>query len=140
MQDAKAELDAQLAEVRVARHPPPTDDADVKFCHLARLQVREGLRESAAACTDGNGAALALITTFEGQSVVLRLDEHGVRIDGTTNDGAAPAVYDCVNSLLLNTSAGFVAHFNSSLARALARVAEERAQEEVVEEEKVPER
>ena len=87
-------------------------------------QVRTGLHSAAAATADGVGA-LASIVTLESQSVVLRMDPSGVRVEAADGEPAA-TVFDSVNSLLLNTSPGFVAHFNSSLAAALARVAQER--------------
>ena len=117
-----AELEAQLAEVRSG-----------------------GLTSAGTAerSTDGEDAASASITTLEGETMLLRMDLGGVRIterinpaDGDGGPSTPPTmVYDCVSSLLLNTSAGYKAHFNSSLFAALSKVAAEREAEEAAEEE-----
>ena len=117
-----AELAAQLAEVRSG-----------------------GLTSAGTAerSTDGEDAASASITTLEGETMLLRMDLGGVRIterinpaDGDGGPSTPPTmVYDCVSSLLLNTSAGYKAHFNSSLFAALSKVAAEREAEEAAEEE-----
>ena len=102
----QAELEAQLAEVRSGG------------------LVSAGTAERS---TDGEDAASASITTLEGETMLLRMDLGGVRIterinpaDGDGGPSTPPTmVYDCVSSLLLNTSAGYKAHFNSSLFAAL---------------------
>jgi hypothetical protein len=77
----------------------------------------------------GDGAT-ATIETLEERSVVIGLDGRGVRIvsadDGQPFDST---VFDSVNSLLLNTSAGFKGWFNASLASALSRAVEERREQ-----------
>ena len=118
----QAELEAQLAEVRSGG------------------LVSAGTAERS---TDGEDAASASITTLEGETMLLRMDLGGVRIterinpaDGDGGPSTPPTmVYDCVSSLLLNTSAGYKAHFNSSLFAALSKVAAEREAEEAAEEE-----
>ena len=65
--------------------------------------------------------------------MVLRLDAGGVRAEQTGDDTPPSAVYDSVNSFLLNNSAGFTAHFNATLAAALSKVAREREAEEASE-------
>lgn len=55
---------------------------------------------------------------------MIRLDSSGVRVL-TAPDQPAENTYDSVNSLLLNTSPGFVKHFNASLAASLKKAAEE---------------
>ena len=65
------------------------------------------------------------------------MDTGGVRIESVA-DGLAfnTTTYDCVNSLLLNNSAGFTAHFNSSLFAALEAAArQQREQPPMLEEE-----
>ena len=98
-------------------------------------QVTDGLTSwsEPERAEDGEGA-FATIVTLESHSMVLRMDIGGVRAV-PTGDGAAvsPTVYDSVSSFLLNNSSGFVAHFNSSLAAALGRVAQEREEEEAEE-------
>ena len=118
----QAKLEAQLAEVRSGG------------------LVSAGTAERS---TDGEDAASASITTLEGETMLLRMDLGGVRIterinpaDGDGGPSTPPTmVYDCVSSLLLNTSAGYKAHFNSSLFAALSKVAAEREAEEAAEEE-----
>ena len=96
-----------------------------------RAQVRPGLRS--ADVPDNlptSTSAAAALETLEGRALTVRMDEQGVRIESAADAQAFNATtYDCVNSLLLNNSVGFTAHFNSSLARALAiAVEEQRAQ------------
>lgn len=80
---------------------------------------------------EGASGALADVVTLEARKIILKLDDNGVRIDSAIDDEAiSPLSFDSVNSLLLNTSQGFVAHFNGSLAAALAQVVRERAAEE----------
>ena len=78
----------------------------------------------APAISAADGSAIANIQTLEMRELELRLDASGVRI------AAAPGQpdethYDSVNSLLLNTSPGFVKHFNASLAQSLQQAAQE---------------
>ena len=105
----QAELEAQLAEVRSGG------------------LVSAGTAERS---TDGEDAASASITTLEGETMLLRMDLGGVRIterinpaDGDGGPSTPPTmVYDCVSCLLLNTSAGYKAHFNRRSLRRLARL------------------
>jgi hypothetical protein len=87
------------------------------------LQVRDGVTSFEEARTDGAGAVAALVT-LEQRHMVVCLNEGGVSVN---SDDGTLQTFDCVNSLLLNTSPGYVAHFNGSLAAALAKVAQERA-------------
>lgn len=65
--------------------------------------------------------------TLEGRRFVLRLDLGGVRASSASDGGDVPTtVYDSVSSFLINNSAGYKAHFNSSLFAALSQVAQER--------------
>ena len=98
-----------------------------------RPQVRDGGICSCAAAkptADGEGA-LAAIETLEGLRLLLRLDLGGVRGEPEhASDNVPDTVYDSVSSFLLNNSAGYKAHFNSSLFAALSKVAQERDAEE----------
>lgn len=72
----------------------------------------------------------ATISTLEGNNLNVQLDAFGVRIlsGGGALDGL---VCDSLNSLLLNSSPGFVAKFNESLFAQLKLVAEQQAHEEL---------
>ena len=71
------------------------------------------------------------MVTLENRTFVVQLDDSGVGIMSAMDDQPFDQTkYDSVNSLLLNISTGFVEHFNSSLAKALARVAQERGEAE----------
>ena len=127
MGDLVKELSDQLAEVRAGSHrrsvEPSQPDAIRLLRSLCCSQCREGLKAVESATTDATiaGAASAQLTTLEDRQLLLRLDTSGVRaacVDG--GDALDSAAFDSVNSLLLNVSPGFVKHFNSSLASALA--------------------
>ena len=78
---------------------------------------------------DGEGA-LASLVTLEENNVILLLDLGGVRAEKNSDVTPPTTVYDSVSSFLLNNSAGYKAHFNSSLFAALSKVAREREAEE----------
>ena len=128
MQDAVGELGAQLAEVR-ATHAHAIAWRALTWVGAAILwQVRDGLRTcEAAEQTDSQGAQ-ATIVTLEDRTIVLRMDSSGVR--DVTDGGASSFAYESVNTFLINESPGYVKHFNSSLAAALAKVSQEREAEE----------
>ena len=92
-----------------------------------------GVTSASSALDAGVGVATVQMTTLEGYAIVVRLDEDGVRIQSAIDDQCPynRTTYDCVNTLLLNNSAGFKTHFNASLFAALAKVADE--QERVAE-------
>ena len=90
-----------------------------------------GLASASAAAADGAGAAAATIRLREGRELRVRMDDDGVRVVAEAGaPAAAPGVYDCVNSLLLNVSPAFAAAFNGSLAAALQAAVDERARED----------
>ena len=92
-------------------------------------QVQQGVKSVSDPHGDG-AVAVATIETLEGYKIVLRMDCGGVRIESAGDDCTySRCSYDCVNSFLLNNSPGFAAYFNSSLAAALARVAEEQQED-----------
>jgi len=88
-------------------------------------ELAYGLRTIGTAFASGAGADITLVT-LEEQTVVVSLDERGVRcaID------SASVAYDSVDSMLLNTSPRFKEAFNRKLADMLAVVAREREAEE----------
>ena len=102
MQDACAELNLHLAEVRF------------------------GVRSAGEAVRAG-AAARADLVTLEGAALTVELDEGGVRALNAA--ASTPKRYETLSSLLLNESAGFVAAFNGSLAAQLAQVVAEREAE-----------
>ena len=104
-------------------------------------QCRDGITsfEAVETAADGEGAT-ATVVLLEGVRVVLRLDLGGIRAESATEGSTQKTVYDSVNSFLLNNSAGFKAHFNSSLFAALSKVAAEREAEEEAEASSAPSR
>ena len=128
MHNAAGELGAQLAEVR-ATHAHAIAWRALTWVRAVILwQVRDGIRTcEAAEQTDSQGAQ-ATIVTLEGRTVVLRLDLFGVR--DVSDGGASSYPYESVSTFLINESPGYVVHFNSSLAAALAKVVQEREVEE----------
>ena len=77
-----------------------------------------------------DGSCSATVETLEGRTMTICMDTGGVRIESVA-DGLAfnATTYDCVNSLLLNNSAGFTAHFNSSLFSALEAAAKQQREQ-----------
>ena len=57
-------------------------------------------------------------------------DDSDLRAEQMGDATPPSTVYDSVHSFLLNNSAGYKAHFNSSLFKALSKVAQEREAEE----------
>lgn len=99
----------------------------VKACHSS--QVVAGLTSASKTVDTGGGAATVEMTTLDGHSVVVHMDAGGVRITSAADECPySRDTYDCVNSLLLNNSAGFKTWFNQSLFAALAQVQQEREQ------------
>ena len=88
------------------------------------LQCRDGLVSVAPAVAAGDGSANANVKTLEERELELRLDASGVRAVPAPGE-PDEAHYDSVNSFLLNTSPGFVKHFNASLARSLQQAVQE---------------
>ena len=93
--------------------------------------MRFGLAAAGAAESSSTAAARASLTLLEGGTLLVELDESGVRaITGSDGEGEHAQTYDSVHSLLLNTSPAFTAAFNSSLFAKLREVAEQREVEE----------
>ena len=96
-------------------------------------QVQDGGIKSfdgTAEKTDDGQGAQASFVTLEETNVVLLIDLGGVRAEQMGDATPPSTVYDSVHSFLLNNSAGYKAHFNSSLFKALSKVAQEREAEE----------
>lgn len=101
-------------------------------------ELTYGLRRVGTAAARGDssdergGAATIELVTLEDERVVLSMDEGGVRV--VEGGSITPQTYDCVNTLMLHSSAAFKAAFNAKLFEQLAAVAAEREQEEAEEE------
>ena len=101
-------------------------------------ELTYGLRRVGTAAARGGssdergGAATIELVTLEDERVVLSMDEGGVRV--VEGGSITPQTYDCVNTLMLHSSAAFKAAFNAKLFEQLAAVAAEREQEEAEEE------
>ena len=94
-------------------------------------ELTYGLRRVGTAAARGGAATIELVT-LEDERVVLSMDEGGVRV--VEGGSITPQTYDCVNTLMLHSSAAFKAAFNAKLFEQLAAVAAEREQEEAEEE------
>ena len=86
-------------------------------------EVMFGLQGAGEPAAVGEAAQVSLVT-LEGAEVLVQLDLGGCRVmPGSEREGL---VCDCLNSLLLNASPGFVARFNASLFAALQTAGVER--------------